>query len=608
MIKNLSELKPYKSFLLGRIKDRNPPAVGVVDALLDELSEVLSLESDDSRQLVSKGKEVKAGELFVGYLHYTEKQQATWTLNPNVVDETNDLILVCRLNHHVAIYMSNTSWRSTIVKRFDKDGSKGLGMLRKIEPGLLNAAFVRGPARTLWLSGTHPRTSIKADNKILSGIELQDALDPVGDQTYYFTAARCAFDLDSTVPAVGTSPRGSRIWISTSRDWNEVRDAVTATLKHLERIHKPVRAPLPVVAVSSVDTKSVVDAFDLAIIPPELLSDDPSIKDRERTEMDEWAYQATFRVLSSDGPDLRAEVVLKGIPLGAVEVKVDLQEPEQVTWSVTGTASSKKTSDDFDRALAVLHRPSWVKIWYDSGHTISDGQVFELRHRDFPFTDFSWVDFGDYDITKEKPSALDLKTIGAEDSLFCWVKNTWPLPILGTTQGGWLACDDGSMEIADFIHLDDKSDPPKLSLIHVKASDDAKPSRGISVSKFEVVTAQAVKNLRSLDRAILSEGLEGGLKKSVGQLVWHNRQVARGGRQAMLHALNKIGTNYERQVVIIQPRLTRVRARLARSKPKSSDAARLRQLDTLLLTQANSCHGLQARLRVLCADEAGAES
>jgi hypothetical protein len=45
MIKNLSELKPYKSFLLGRIKDSSPPARGVVDALLDELSELLSLES-----------------------------------------------------------------------------------------------------------------------------------------------------------------------------------------------------------------------------------------------------------------------------------------------------------------------------------------------------------------------------------------------------------------------------------------------------------------------------------------------------------------------------------------------------------------------------------
>ena len=602
MIKNLSELKPYKSFLLGRIKNSSPPARGVVNALLDELSELLSFESRDKRLLISRGNEVKSDELFAGYIHYVEKQQAPWTLNPKVVDETNQLVLVFRLNQHVAIYISDTRWRSAIAKRFDKDENRGLGMLRKIEPGLLNAAFVRGPARTLWLAGTHARTSIKADNKILSGIELQDALDPVGDQTYYFTAARCAFDLDSTVPAVGTSPRGSRIWVGTSRDWNEVRDAVTAILKHLEGITKPVRAPLPVVAVSSVDTGSVRAAFDLAVIPPELLSDDPSIQRDEREHMEEWAYQATFRILSVNGSDFRAEILLKDTPLGAIDFKVDLSDPAHVIWTITGTASSRKTSPDFARAVEVLQRSEWVRIWYDSGHTISNGAVFEERHRDVPFTDFSWVNFGNYDITKEKPSALDFKTIGKDYSLFCWVKNEWPLSTLGVTQGGWLACDDGSMEIADFIHLDDKSDPPKLSLIHVKASDEDKASRGVSVSKYEVVTAQAVKNLRNLDRAILAEDLERGLRKSVGKLVWHNRKIAKGGREAMLDALKKIGTNYERQVVIIQPRLTRARALLARSKPKSSDAARLRQLDTLLLTQANACHGLQARLLVVCAD------
>jgi hypothetical protein len=602
MIKQLSELKPYKSFLLGRIQGAKVPARGLVDALLNELSELLSLGDEDKRRLISRGDETKDGKLLVGYLHYVEKQQAAWTLNPDVVDETNHLLLVFRMKHHVAIYLSDTRWRSAIVKHFGEKGSKGLGLLRKIEPGFLNAAFVRGPAKTLWLSGTHARTSIKADNKILSGIELQDALDPVGDQTYYFTAARCALELDPTVLAVGTSPRGSRIWISTSRDWKEVRKALTATLTHLEGIRAPVRAPLPVVAVSSVDTTSVDAAFDLAVIPPELLSDDPLIRDEERAEMEEWAYYTTFRVLSSKGADLRAEVVLKGAPIGTVELEMDLREPGEATWVVNGTAVSNKTRDDFARALTVLRRPNWVKIWYDSGHTISDGQVFELRHRDVPFTDFSWVDFSEYDVTKEKPSALDLKIIGEEDSLFCWVKNQWPLATLGNAQGGWLACDDGAMEIADFIHLDDKSHPPKLSLIHVKASDDDKAARGVSVSKYEVVTSQAIKNLRSLDRWILAEGLRGGLNKSVGKLLWHNRRAAKGGREAMLDVLDKIGASYERQVVVIQPRLTKARELLARNKPNSPDAARLRQLHTLLLAQANACHGLQARLRVLCAD------
>lgn len=143
---------------------------------------------------------------------------------------------------------------------------------------------------------------------------------------------------------------------------------------------------------------------------------------------------------------------------------------------------------------------------------------------------------------------------------------------------------------------------PKLSLIHVKASDSDNPARGVSVSKYEVVTSQAVKNLRYLDRAISSEDLRAGLHKSVGKLVWHNRKAVKDGRLAMLEALNNIGTNYERQVVIVQPRLTKTRAQSARSQPNSANAARLRQLDSLLLFQANSCHGLQARLLVVCAE------
>jgi hypothetical protein len=78
------------------------------------------------------------------------------------------------------------------------------------------------------------------------------------------------------------------------------------------------------------------------VIPPELLSDDPSIQHEEREHMEEWAYQATFRVLSVNGPDFRAEVVLKGTPLGAIDFRVDLRDPEHVTWAITGAASSKK--------------------------------------------------------------------------------------------------------------------------------------------------------------------------------------------------------------------------------------------------------------------------
>lgn len=152
-----------------------------------------------------------------------------------------------------------------------------------------------------------------------------------------------------------------------------------------------------------------------------------------------------------------------------------------------------------------------------------------------------------------------------------------------------------------------KSVPPRLSFIHIKASDNASPNRGVSVSDYEIVTSQAVKNFRYLDRTILTEGLESGVGKKVGKLVWYNRRRAKEGRTGMLKELQSIGTSYRRQVVIIQPRLTQAREEYARKHPKSPDAARLRQLDTLLLEQENSCHGLQASLSVICAKEPAAK-
>ncbi len=604
MIKKLSELKPYKSLLLARVQS-SAPVKGVVDNLLTDLRELLSLGEDGPRTLISEVSEINARELAVGYLHYSEETPAPWTLNRNVVDQINHLILVCRRNRHLAIYLSDTHWRSGIVKQFGKTGTKGLSLLHRIPPGLLNAAFIKGAARTLWLSGAHARTSIKADNKILSGIELQDALDPLGDQTYYFTAARCASDFDEDIVAVGTSPRGSRIWVGSSRTWDEFANPVNAILKHLEATITPVDAPIPVVAVSSIDTTKIADAFDLGIIPPELLSDEAN--ERAREEMEEWAYYSHFRILKKSNADFTAEVTLNGTLLGTIEFQIDFADPENVKWRMESRAASDETEEALARAVTVCNRPTWVKIWYESGHTIAEGHVLKIRHRDMPFQDFSWVDFSGYDVTKEKPSTLDLAVIGEENSLFCWVKNSWPLDGFGDSAGGWLACDDGSMELADFIHLDDKSVPPRLSLIHIKASDNASPNRGVSVSDYEIVTSQAVKNFRYLDRTILTEGLESGVGKKVGKLVWYNRRRAKQGRTGMLKALQNIGTNYRRQVVIIQPRLTQAREEYARKHTNSRDAARLRQLDTLLLEQENSCHGLQASLSVICAKEPAAK-
>ena len=188
-------------------------------------------------------------------------------------------------------------------------------------------------------------------------------------------------------------------------------------------------------------------------------------------------------------------------------------------------------------------------MWYESGHTLTDGAIFEVRHRDQPFGEFHWGDFKNYEIKTEKfwgkgplpDNVLDL--IGTQKSLFCWVRNNWPLPggpYIRTA--GWLACDDGTMEIADFIHLDVGGKEPVLTQIHVKGSHSDSATRSISVSQYEVVIGQAVKNLCFLDRLNMYDGLSEGLKNQIGKLVWHDGLVST--REEMLDTIAQIGTSY----------------------------------------------------------------
>jgi hypothetical protein len=107
----------------------------------------------------------------------------------------------------------------------------------------------------------------------------------VGDPLAHWSAV-VVFDIPS---------RGSRIWVGSSRSWDEFLSPVTAILRHVEATIKPVHARIPVVAISSIDSTKIVDAFDLGIIPPELLSDETNEQARE--EMERWAYHSHFRIL-----------------------------------------------------------------------------------------------------------------------------------------------------------------------------------------------------------------------------------------------------------------------------------------------------------------------
>lgn len=621
MADSFEALKPYKSLILGGFAGvKNLEAL--VNSVLHDITSLLNLNKAKSLSLLRKKKRlVNAtldGELTVGFLHYLEERTAAWTSDDKIVDQLNHLALVCARGRQVAILATDPSLKQPILRRFKGDAAaKGLETLQQIPADILNAAFVQGRARTLWLTGTHRRTLVKADNKVLSGIDLEYALDPLDDQTFYFSAARCMPEIGpGPARPVGVVPRSSRVWAGTSKSWEDCRGSLSALLTHLEGIHNGENAPLPWLAVPATSADPLEGAFDISLQPPESLDPIAGTSPEEMAELEELAYGVRFDEIESKGADLSAKAFLHEELLGTVDIAVKVTGPEQVTCLVEGEpdpGGSESVRADHQRLLDLCRQRNWLKVRYESGHTLSDGALYEMRHRDVPFRDFAWVDFTDVDFWEEKPfverynpdKAKTIKTfapaqIGKQRSLFCWMLKHWPNLSGGDgIPGGWLACDDGSMEIADFIHLDLKGPKgrPALTLIHVKGAGSKSPKRGISISDYEVVTGQAVKNLRSLDRMILEKGLGESLNMKIRELVWLDRKPAKN--KAMLAALNDIGSDYDRRVVIFQPSLSRSAHDKARKASKGGDHARLQQLDTLLYSARATCSALSADLLVV---------
>ncbi len=592
---DLANLAPYKSFIVAEVKPGAPKAL--VSRVIEDLEGLLGFSSGGNRTRQKRVSSKKAGELEVGFIHYVEEKPPAWSKNTNLKDRQNHVVLVCRRNRHVVVCLSDPGLRDAIFRSLGDAVTKGLAKLARVKPGFLNAAFAKGRAKTLWLSGTHRSTSMKADSKVLSGIELENTLDPLTDQTYFFTALRCETPLSSGKTIVGVSPRGSRIWTGISKDWSDFQDSITTLLKHLDAVKTEDNSPLPILALPSTNITNAKVPFDAALLSPELFAEESTADPETWQQLERFAYDSYFDIHPVGGLDFDSSVHVGGKLLGTVEVRFDVSDPEQIKWKVNGAAVSNDLVEEHKRFLNLCSHERSLKVWFESGHTITDGALFQQRFRDIPFKDYQWVNFSGYDVGKEKPTdtknpkKFDPSKVGKDDSLFSWVKNAWP-----PGKVGWLACDDGANEKADFVHLDDTKTDPVLTLVHVKAAGHA-GNREISVSKYEVVTGQAVKNLRHLDSLLLEEGLAAGVNHKISDLVWLNGNPST--RNAMIAALKKLKRTPLRQVVVIQPHNVKARWLHARSNSKSSEAGRLKQLDTLLLSAKSSCNGLSAKFIVI---------
>jgi hypothetical protein len=599
------ELTPFKSLLFASSAKALKPD-GLTKDLLPQIQTLVSQRH--LKSMSSMAGPYNDSNVYWAFFAYVEERPPSWARDSSVRDVSNHIVVACRgkekAKNYVALFFSDTAVRDKASDKISRHKGS-LGKLATIPGPIMNAAYVRGQTVTLWMSGTHRRVATKVDSKVISGTDLQYALDPLGDQSYFFTAARSRPAGGKIEGAIGSSPRKSRIWLGPSADWDDFSKDVGQLFEMLVSVTAPVANPLPILAEPLTDPAAlpaVQDAYDIALIPPELI--DPSDASPATHELRGRLEQVTLQAQAPNGANLsvRAEHPV-GTQIGSLDLTFSITSEGKATW-VAGNEGDAGTEPDLfgDVVDALQHRRSWLKVWYDSGHTLADEQFWEGRFRDQPFLEFHWENFAGFDVSKEKPVPhATVGTIGTQNSLFCWVKNRWVVPGSGIPIGhGWLACDDGSMEKADFLHIDTVNGIPTLSLIHVKGSGSREVGRGISVSDYEIVTGQAVKNLRWADQAVLAGDLAGKLAGRISDRVWHDSAPA--AAPGFLDAVAALGANYNRNVVILQPRVRRTVVDAARVAAAGAAYKRLQQLDILLLAARASVISLNAKLYVIGED------
>ncbi|WP_380879549.1 hypothetical protein ACFB49_22910 [Sphingomonas sp. DBB INV C78] len=579
-------LNPFISLTLAKT-DQVAPGERL-ERCLKDLETACGNEKTSTATDFTRFEAEKAGGTTFQAMCYKRTLQPSWTSGGGFENVEHHLAIAIARNNHVALHLTDPKLKGPLRAGLlaDYDPDIPLSWLSPVPRLLMSAAFLEnGQAKTLWLSGIHRRSASKADAKILAGQDLDYSLDPFDDQSFYWSAARSrSAALEITI---GVSPRSSRIWVGKAKKFEAFANSTAIVIDSVAKAKVKAEASEPfrflAVPLEALNPEDVKDGYDLSILPPDMLDDgddDADIVNRNAALI----LSANFIADPSAGANLAVTIELNSVALGTLDLEVTIARNGKTKFKVDNRKPTGVDDPVFERLTEILAKGAGINIRYDSGHSISDGQVYKQRAPRIPFTQFADQDFTGFNVKKEKPD--NLAKIGGENSLFCWVQKT---------HGGWLACDDGANEKADFIHLDDSGKVPVLSLIHVKGAKSDKPGRRLSVSAYEVVTGQAVKNLQWLDKQALAEGLSRSARSA--NYFWKDGKTV--AKDDFVAAIEKLGDNFERRVVVLQPHVRTAAKDQAEAAKTGVNRLRVDQLNTLLASAWRSCNGLGAKFEVI---------
>lgn len=459
--------------------------------------------------------------------------------------------------------------------------------------------------KMLWLLGIHGKNSFKADSKVLGGDSVADALDPLEDQSFTMSAVRT--ELDNSGRTTGINSFKSSLWRGPCKNWDIFENRVIEILDKIEKNVDLVETPISILATPISEVKNISTLYDLTFIDYEFYRDDDSKIKYELLKKIHNEY--SFKINSTlKSHKISLNVYKENQDIG--ETNVDILIKDYSVDFTTSLLIKNKQKSNLEYFSRVFKYPELIKCWYESGHAIVNGRVFKTDYRDVIYDGFLWADFEQFNILKEKPETkeqspkVNLEDTGNQKSLFCWIKNRWSGSWNGkedysTTEKptGWLYCDDGSGEKADFIHAIEFKGKTYISLIHVKASSTDSLNRRLSVGAHDIVLNQAIKNLRYINRKNLASALNERISTSEKKQCWKdNSQIDASSFISYLNALNT-QSNIKMRVIVIQPHTRK-------SVYNNNTASNIRkQLDVLLVSAETAIKSSGAEFHIVGFDD-----
>ena len=594
---DLTVVRPYKSATVLRFDVED---LGAVVAAVRRFARGLPSGSDRQYEIIGVDWTDSRGDSFDAVTDFDTLDVVVcrnispppWSTKDSPLDDVRHLLNIALFRRGlVALHLADP-WKAGVQSWLDGP-SRPPG--RRIPANALLSACLGGAARGLWRRGPQPRRSSRPDAKNLTGLRLQNALNPIEDSGYAMGAGRAEFTADGSTALkgmVGTTPRKSTVWSGRARSFSDFGSFCRGLLDEVQNvldIEDTLESVFPELAeeISSLD--GVNGAYEVLFTWPE---GPPG----EALEPDE---QEAVDLLSSTEFVLCGRGREDGPHFGLDVMTPDAQKPFRADVEVRAVDSGFDLDCVIDRpgrhrSTGILREcfkdPDRISVYYESGHTITAGRLYRFEVRPSRFKNWSFEDFTGFDVASEKPpgsgQAMDAAIGVADDvSLFSWVVDKFC--------SGFLTCDDGAGEVADFVHV--SPDVDRLALIHVKAASSNRPTRAVSAQAYEVVAGQAVKNLMFLNRHALRERLA----RPAGRLRASWVDGARvDSRETVLEALDALKPVADAVVHIVQPHLQKHVYEKTR-REQSSESLRLRLLETLLNTARSSAVALSADLRVI---------